>query len=265
MQPCTPPLVVIQSAGRDITLRTTYLGVAAQSGAGSEIWAWREVVTSKSTSASDANLERSVFSLSNTAASLHALASGEVLVKAEDASYAIIAASSKPGNDRQIELSLVAEKPKPDAVATRTVVHSMSVLDATASLQLFGGHLPQESLLATIVTVASVDRKLGQQAGGDAASTKDKLRRRRKTAIEVIDDAEKVAGREGVKPSGDVSLEVEVVLASGENRFQQGGKEKLDCVKNAGDLLDANFYHDGSLSLLSESAFTQRHPCLAPC
>lgn len=278
VQPLTPPLVTLQPASRTTTLRTTYLGVASRQRTGSEIWIWTELVENKKREAS-ADQRRKTVATEQRIASLHALASGEVLVRDLEGRLSALSRTSdvtSSGSDPQILnpeeqdfrlTPLVASSGSPGATAAdssssgRQVVHSLNVLDIAACSQIFApGQVPSEDdAVAVVVAVTSAPQSTAtssEKKRNDAKSPKSK----RKTAMEVIDSAEEPKlSRDGMNAQGPVVISVTTILAanSGDARLLHAGETVVASVQDASSLVDTNLYHDGKLSLLTRSGDLQ--------
>ncbi|PWN21600.1 hypothetical protein BCV69DRAFT_175277 [Microstroma glucosiphilum] len=259
VQPCTPPLVTLQSAGKGNTLRRTYLGLVAQDGSGSEVWAWNEVVKESSRSAAnDANPERTTVRSKDVISSLHPLSSGEVLLRHGSGSYSVLSSSAAEVQPPILQISEISPQTNDNSASPhpRTVTHSVTVLDLVASAQIFGGGVRQEDSLGSLITFTSAGRSSGPSipSGGAAGDSKDKKGRRRKTAIEVIDDAEGSTNRDGLTASGPLKVQVQRIgVASGPERLTSLGETAVSTIPDAASLLDVNLFHDGQVSMLTRS------------
>lgn len=244
--------------GKGATLRTTFLAVLSADGTSSEVWAWAETLQGKSKAASQDTLKKTVVSIKDRVpiSSLHPLVSGEVLIHLADGHSSLL---SKPAEAKAENAAVgfrvvpLAEPESEGSSSSRKMNHTMLVLDPEATSQLStGANAVDDELLATIVKVTSAARTIGQD--GVALNTREKKSRRRKTAMEVIDDAETKTSRSGLLPLGGLSLEIETVKAASENRstnISSTRKIPLECIADASELLDAHLYHDGQLSLLT--------------
>lgn len=296
-QPCTPPLTVIRGGGGgggigsdSSSLRTTYLGVAAQpsaaAAAATEIWAWTEVVNNKQRSGdasanaapAPASPTRLVARCEGHVTSLHALASGQVLLISATGDYHILThGDGGEGQDAAADPSSLVIKPcgETSPSTSRFITHSISVLDPAASAQLFGGRLPRDDVQATIISFTSKARAAATPNDATAASSTPKpkasataatttagsaKRGRRKTAMEVIDDAEDGdAGNAGGSASssslvafGELSVQVSFILK--DSTITRGSKTAVKIGGgDAAQILDLHLYHDGNVSILSRS------------
>lgn len=285
-QPCTPPLTVIRpvSSRKNVSVRTTYIGVAGQyqqksAARETEIWAWVEVINKEDESASSSwkTPQRLVTRCDGNITSLHALSSGDVLLRSSEGhcqilSHGLTASKAESKDDVEDEAvpTSITATPLPSAdegasaaTGPSQIVHSLSVLDASASSQIFGGRLPRDGILATIVTCTSKARTTspspssypGKDASSPSKASTEKRRGRRKTAMEVIDDVEGGEAAADLIPFGDLSLEVYVLSTdgAGERKLLNGPTVTLDSVRDASQVADVHLYHDGSMSILSES------------
>ncbi|CAO1617230.1 unnamed protein product [Sympodiomycopsis kandeliae] len=280
VQPCTPPLTVIRSWGSTKqTIRTTYLGVAGQdASAQTEIWAWSEV-TENHSSRRDGDEQASSRSPANPSStphrattpcngkitSLHPLASGEVLLRSDEGSLSLLTPrQSDSATPTALELNIrpvTSDSESSSKPSSRSMVHHTSLLDPAASIELFGGRLPRENISATILTFTSQARlpasSLAKPAAAATPTTGKKGRR--KTAIEVIDDAEKEVDKDGLVAFGELSVQISMVLEqAGESNSQpsslvNGPKIALSELGDSSQILDFHFYHSGELTMLDRS------------
>lgn len=247
-QPCTPPLVTLQSIGKTMTLRTTYLGVVSQSGEGSEIWAWSERLEARAKQG--ASSSKATIALAGPVASLHALASGDVLARKPDGSFAVVSRTSALDVEpAQFAVSSLESSP---STLNQSVLHSLSILDPTAAAQMMAkdGSLG-ESAVAVIVSITSAGRGEGPAAN---ASKEQKKSRRRKSAMEVIDAAEgKKSNRDGAVPMGELLVTASIIDKTDDDAGQtlrEIGSIPLT-GQSAAAILDLHLYHDGRLSILT--------------
>lgn len=258
MQPCTPPLVTLQSAGKGNTLRRTYLGVSAPDGTGSEVWAWSEIVKESSRSAAiDARPERVTVGSTEAISSLHPLSSGEILLRLGSGSYSILSSSTADTQPPVLQISGLSPQTNGTSSSPhpRFVTHSITVLDPLASAQILGNEMRQEDALGLVITFTSTGRSSGPSisSAGTSGDSRDKKGRRRKTAMEVIDDAEGSSNRDALAASGPLKVQVQRIGSSGEpERLTNIGESACSTIPDAASLLDVNLFHDGRLALLSE-------------
>ncbi|CAO1613539.1 unnamed protein product [Parajaminaea phylloscopi] len=267
VQPCTPPLVTLQSLGKGTTLRTTYLGLASANGPGSDIRIWLEVLQGRSKAVTeDSNTSATTtVALTTPVSSLHALASGDVLAKGTDGRFTLLRRQGEetaPLGGQTFEAESIAQDAAAQPEQSRSVVHHLSLLDSESASRLSqGGSELSDEPLAVCIKVTSAGRSLASGAPNSGSLTatsdpadKNKKSRRRKTAMEVIDDADSATSRKGLLPVGQAWVEVDLLSAD------QGGQvtlrstsQKLAAIPDASAILDVHMHHEGLLSILTKS------------
>lgn len=235
-------------------VRATLIGVVAQTGSGSEIWAWTEVLPARGSEETAAPADRTTTSVETAVTALHPLASGETLLSHGNSQYSIL--SKTVAEDGKAQMSVT---PLGSVKQNGQVNHYTTLLDPSASKQLFGAQaLVPDDLLATIITFHSAGQASASGSAASKATGKDKKGKQRRTAMEVIDDAEGsgsgMTSRSGPSADGPLTVEVTLLLTDqAETRIQAGGKASIRAGGDAANLLDVHFYHDGHLSLLTRA------------
>ncbi|PWN27691.1 hypothetical protein BDZ90DRAFT_279470 [Jaminaea rosea] len=250
-QPCTPPLVTLQSISKTATLRTTYVGVTSSTGQGCELWAWSERLETRAKQSASAN--KVVVSLAEPVASLHALASGDILARNSNGQFGMISRTTpldaEPSQFAVFALQGEAIQSQASS-SSHSVVHSLSILDSAAAAQMManGGSLG-ENAVAVVVAVTSA----GHSEGASSNTAKDaKKSRRRKSAMEVIDAAESSkSSRDAIAPVGELLITASIISKTDAGQAVKELGTAALAGQSAASIIDLHLYHDGKLSMLT--------------
>ncbi|PWN53505.1 hypothetical protein IE53DRAFT_383982 [Violaceomyces palustris] len=271
-QPCTPPLLVLRSRSAIAShLRTTYVGLLSGTASGqdsvrTEIWAYTEELSAKGKGIDEGTVRKESIAIPGHVRALHPVGSGEILAYHTDGAVTILShefsTDSVNGTPSGSTLKIVETVPSSDSKVKCD--HHLSLIDPTSALNLLplSTNFDKEELVALQVSIHS---SISFEASAPKEKDAKKKKKGRKSAIDVIDEAEgKVEGEGGVI-SGPVHIGVAAILkvrGDGSNdivgrskglRVEHLGTTTWDGVEESSDLVDCQVYPEGRIVALTRS------------
>ncbi|EPQ30118.1 uncharacterized protein PFL1_02235 [Pseudozyma flocculosa PF-1] len=275
-QICTAPLVVLRPRSGNRSLRTTYFGVRTKASSAAstvspsdepvkaEVWAFTEELSTKGKGTADGAVRKEVALVEGSVSLLHVLCSGHLVATLSDGSLAVLShalglqdETSQASSAASSAFRVMQTVP---SAASESLAHlHVSLLDPTAAQPLVAGTSRIEEGTLQGLRIAISSAVAAPSSGASAASGKKNKKKGRKSAIEVIDEAEGRQDAAGPSPTGVATVSISALLrpvdeaADARLRTIALGTLALTEVGDASKLLDLQVYGDGRLVALTRA------------
>ncbi|KAN0060763.1 hypothetical protein ACQY0O_007421 [Thecaphora frezii] len=229
-----------------------------------EVWAFTEELSTKGKGTADGAIRKEVATVRGCVSLLHTLCSGRLVATLADGGLAVL----------NHEVSLAGEPARTSSAPAFRVAQTIEAADNEATIHLHVALLDPTSAQPLVASTSRIEEgtleglRIAVSSGASAAaspkgsasnSSKKKNKKGRKSAIEVVDEAEGRQSSSGPVPVGEIAIDVTALLrpideaADARLRTVSLGGLSLGEVGDARTLLDLQMYGDGRLVALTRS------------